>query len=107
MILAKFLQDETEFDFLLGTEPLLVVKCTATWCSPCKLMTPLIDQLASEYVDRAKVFRLDIDSNKSFAKHFKIKSIPSVLFFKQGELVETLIGVKPYEELSNAVKQLL
>lgn len=107
MITATFIQDETEFDLLLASESLLVVDCTATWCGPCKLVAPLIDRLGEQYGDRAKVFKLDIDTNSTVAKRFEIKSIPAVMFFKQGELVETLIGVKPYEEFSSAVERLL
>lgn len=104
---ATFIQDETEFDTLLTSEALMVVDCTATWCGPCKLIAPLIDQLAEEYGDRAKVFKLDLDSNKSVAKRFGIRSIPAVMFFKQGELVETLIGAKPYEEFSSTLDKFL
>jgi thioredoxin 1 len=104
---TTFIQDETEFNSLLKTESVLVVDCTATWCGPCKLVAPLMDRLAEEYVDRAKVFKIDLDVNKPIAKRFGIKSIPAVLYFKQGELVETIVGVKPYEEFSNAVKQSL
>ena len=103
MSTATFIQDETEFDSLLASESLLVVDCTATWCGPCKLVAPLMDQLAEEYSDRVKVFKLDLDANKSVAKRFGIRSIPAVMFFKQGELIETLVGVKPYEEFSSAV----
>jgi thioredoxin 1 len=102
---AAFIQDETEFDSLLTTESLLVVDCTATWCGPCKLVAPLIDKLAYEYENRARIFKLDIDANKPIAKRFGLKSIPAVMFFKQGELVETLVGVKPYEEFSGAVEK--
>ncbi len=104
---ATFIQDETEFDSLLATESLVVVDCTATWCGPCKLVGPLIDRLADEYGDRAKVFKLDIDANKPITKRFGLRSIPAVLFFKKGELVETLVGVKPYEEFSNALERSL
>lgn len=104
---ATFIQDETEFDSLLATESLVVVDCTATWCGPCKLVGPLIDRLADEYGDQAKVFKLDIDANKPITKRFGLRSIPAVLFFKKGELVETLVGVKPYEEFSNALERSL
>jgi thioredoxin 1 len=104
---ATFIQNETEFDSLLANESLLVVDCTATWCGPCKLVAPLIDRLADEYGERALVLKLDLDANKPVAKRFGIKSIPAVLFFKQGELLETLVGVKPYEEFSNAVERFL
>jgi thioredoxin 1 len=100
---ATFIQDETEFDSLLSNESLLVVDCTTTWCGPCKLVGPLMDRLVDEYGDRAKVFKLDLDTNKPIAKRFGIKSIPAVMFFKQGELMETLVGVKPYAEFSSAV----
>jgi thioredoxin 1 len=102
---ATFIQDETEFDALLAKASLLVVDCTATWCGPCKLVGPLMDRLADEYGDRAQVFKLDLDTNKTIAKRFGIKSIPAVMVFKQGELLETLIGVKPYEEFTSAVER--
>ena len=104
---ATFIQDETEFDSLLKSESLLVVDCTATWCGPCNLVAPLIDRLADDYRDRAKVFKLDLDSNKPVAKRFGIRSIPAVMVFKQGELMETLVGVKPYEEFTAAVERQL
>jgi thioredoxin 1 len=107
MATATFIQDEAEFNSLLASESLMVVDCTATWCGPCKLISPLIDQLANEYGDRAKVYKLDIDSNKPIAKQFGLKSIPAVMFFKNGELVETLVGVKPYEEFSGTLERFL
>jgi thioredoxin 1 len=102
---ATFIQDETEFDSLLAAESLLVVDCTATWCGPCKLVAPIVDKLADNYGDRAKIFKLDIDANKPIAKRFGLRSIPAVMFFKKGELVETLVGVKPYEEFSSAIEK--
>lgn len=100
---ASFIQDQSEFETLRKSTSLLVVDCTATWCGPCKVIAPLIDQLAETYGDRAKVMKIDIDANKALAKQFGLKSIPAVLFFKQGELVESLIGVKTYEDFSNAL----
>ena len=104
---AAYIQDEAEFDQLLQTEPLFVVDCTASWCGPCKLVAPLMDQLAEEYGDRAKVFKLDLDTNKPVATRFGIRSIPAVMFFKQGELAETVVGAKPYEAFSGALTKYL
>lgn len=104
---AAYIQDETEFNSLLETESLFVVDCTASWCGPCKLIAPLIDKLSEEYGDRAKVFKLDLDANKSVAKRFGIRSIPAVMFFKQGELAETMVGAKPYEEFSSTLNKYL
>ncbi len=107
MATATFIPNETEFDTLVQNETVLVVDCTATWCGPCKLISPLIDKLAEEYSDRAKVFKLDLDENRPVAKRFGIKSIPAVMFFKQGELMEILVGVKPYEEFTGAIEKYL
>ena len=104
---ATFIQDETEFDSLLTTEDLLVVDSTATWCGPCKLVASLVDRLADDYEDKAKIFKLDIDTNKPIAKRFGLRSIPAIMFFKKGELVETVVGVKPYEEFSSTVEKYL
>jgi thioredoxin 1 len=105
MTTAKFIQDEAEFDALLTSGSLVVLDCTATWCGPCKLVAPLMDQLAGEYLDRVKVHKLDLDAHPPLAKRLGISSIPAVLFFKQGELLKTLVGVKPYEEFSQVVEQ--
>jgi thioredoxin 1 len=102
---AAFIQTETEFDSLLTTAPLLVVDCTATWCGPCKLVSPLIDQLAVEYRDRATVCKLDLDVNPAMARRFNVRSIPAVLVFRQGDLAEILVGVKPYQDFSAAVER--
>ncbi len=107
MATAQYIENETEFDNLVTNESVLVVDCTASWCGPCKLISPLIDKLADEYSDRAKVLKLDLDENRSVAKRFGIKSIPAVMFFKQGELMETMVGVKPYEEFTTAIAKYL
>ncbi|NEP15855.1 MAG: thioredoxin [Leptolyngbya sp. SIO4C1] len=104
---ADYIQNETEFNTLLESEPLMVVDCTASWCGPCKLVAPLIDQLSEEYGDRAKVLKLDLDENKPVAKRFGIRSIPAVMIFQSGELAETLVGAKPYEEFSQALAKYL
>jgi thioredoxin 1 len=106
-MVAAYIQDEAEFNTLLETTPLFAVDFTATWCGPCKLIGPLIDQLAEEYGDRAQVFKLDLDTNKSIATRYSIRSIPAVMIFKQGELVETLVGAKPYQEFSDALSKYL
>jgi thioredoxin 1 len=104
---AEYVKDEAELDALLADESLLVVDCTASWCGPCKLVAPLIDQLSEEYDGQAKVLKLDLDANKTVAKRFGIKSIPAVMLFKNGELMDTLIGVKPYSTFSEAVSSYL
>ncbi|MGF1542427.1 MAG: thioredoxin [Pleurocapsa sp.] len=102
-ITAQYVQSE-ELDRLLTSEKLVLVDYTATWCGPCRLIAPLIDRLATEYSDRVTVVKIDIDKNKDNAKKYGIRSIPAVLLFKDGELVENLVGKLPYEAYSNALE---
>lgn len=104
---VAFVKDEPELDSLIANESVLVLDCTATWCGPCKMVAPLMDQLSEEYTGKVKVLKLDLDENKPIAKRFGIRSIPAVMFFKGGELQETLVGVKPYEEFSQTVDKYL
>lgn len=102
---ATYIQSEVEFDSLIASEGLVVVDFTAQWCGPCKLVAPLMDRLANDYADRLQVYKLDLDANQSLAKRLGIRSIPAVMLFKKGELLETLVGVKPYEIFTGAVDQ--
>ncbi len=98
---------EAEFDALLSEQKVVVVDFTATWCGPCRLVSPLMDQLAEEYKGRVKVVKVDVDNNKPMFKKFGLRSIPAVLIFKDGELAETIVGLSPYEKFSNAVDKLV
>ena len=93
-----------EFNQLLADQKLVVADYTATWCGPCRVVAPLIDKLASEYSDQVSVVKIDIDENKDNAKKYGIRSIPAVLFFRDGELVESLFGSKTYETYSGVVE---
>ena len=95
--------EDSDWDEILTYSGPVVVDFTATWCGPCRKVSPLMDQLAAEYENRVKVFKLDVDENKPVAKKFGIGSIPAVLIFKGGELVENIIGVVPYEDFCKAV----
>ncbi|MEM9219038.1 MAG: nucleoside monophosphate kinase [Cyanobacteria bacterium P01_F01_bin.150] len=101
------IKDEAELNSLIRAESLLVVDGLASWCGSCKLVTPMIDQLADTYGDRAKVMKMDFDANKQIPKRFGLKGMPAVMFFKNGELQETLTGVKPYQIYSATVTRFL
>ena len=103
--LLTIFPDEAALDTLLTNQSLVVIDCTASWCGPCKLVAPLMDQLSDEYGDQATVVKLDIDNNQPVAKRFGIKSIPAVMFFKQGEQVDTVIGAKPYSEFKTTLEK--
>ncbi|EAZ89539.1 thioredoxin [Crocosphaera chwakensis] len=102
MTTATFIEDNN-FEQLLADSETMVVDYTATWCGPCRVISPLIDRLAEEYEGRVNVFKLDLDKNKENAKKYGIKSIPAVLIFKKGEVVEHLVGKASYETFKEAV----
>lgn len=105
-VVADYVQ-ENDIPALLSGELPVMIDCTASWCGPCKLVSPIMDQLASDYDGRAKVLKLDLDANKATAKQYGVKSIPAVLLFKNGELIETLVGVKSYEVYSAQLDALI
>ncbi len=107
MTTTPFILNATEFDTLLATESVVVVDCTASWCGPCKMVAPLMDKLLAEYGDRARVYKLDLDANKEIAQRFKIRSIPSVMYFHKGELVANIVGVKAYADFVQELEPLL
>ena len=101
---AEYVQ-ENDFAQLIEDENLVVADYTATWCGPCRLVSPLMDRLAEEYQGKAKVVKIDIDQNPNNAKQYNIRSIPSVLIFKNGKLAEQFVGKAPYETFSNALEK--
>jgi thioredoxin 1 len=104
---VAYIQDQAEFDTLLARTPLLVVDFTASWCGPCKLVAPLMQQLAEEYEGRISVYKVDLDTLPTLAKQFSIKSIPAVLYFQQGKVVESIVGLRPYENFRVVVDRCL
>ncbi|HEY9449856.1 MAG TPA: thioredoxin [Gemmatimonadaceae bacterium] len=84
---------------------LAVVDFWATWCGPCRLIGPILDQLASEYNGKAKVAKLDVDANQATSTRFNVRSIPTVLFFKDGKLVDTVIGAVPKAKLDSKFRE--
>ena len=106
MTQATYIQD-SQFDELLTYPGPVVVDYTATWCGPCRVISPHIDKLAEEYEGRAKVVKIDLDKNKENAKKFQIRSIPAVLIFKEGKVVEHLVGKASYETFSQTLEKYL
>jgi thioredoxin 1 len=80
---------ETEIEKASG---LAVVDFWAEWCGPCRMVGPIIEQLAGDYQGKAKVAKLDVDANPKTGMRFNVRSIPTILFFKNGKLVDQVIG---------------
>jgi thioredoxin 2 len=82
-----------------GSRPLLV-DCWAAWCGPCRVIAPVIDQLAAEAGSRYVIAKLNVDENPRTAAQFNIRSIPSLLIFKNGKLVDRLVGAQPKQAIA-------
>ncbi len=84
---------------------LVLVDFWATWCGPCQMIAPLLDQLATQYAGKAKITKVDVDANQDTAMRFRVRSIPSILFFKNGKHVDTVVGAVPKSSLEAKIQQ--
>ena len=89
-----------------GAQP-LVVDFWATWCGPCRMVGPVISELAQEYDGRIVVGKCDVEENEDIAMEFGIRNIPTILFFKGGQVVDKLIGAQPKAKIEEKIQALL
>ena len=85
-------------------EKLTVVDFWATWCGPCRMIAPILDQLAADYDGKVKVTKLDVDANIKTATKFNVRSIPMLLFFKDGKVVDQIVGAVPRQAIEAKLK---
>jgi thioredoxin 1 len=98
--------DETFAAEVEGHRGLAVVDFWAEWCGPCKIIAPVLDQLAGDYAPRGlRVAKLDVDTNPKTAMRFNVRSIPTLLFFKDGRHVDTVVGAVPKAALQGRIEQ--
>ena len=84
---------------------LAVVDFWATWCGPCRMIAPILDELATEYHGKVKVTKLDVDANIKTGSRFNVRSIPTLLFFKDGKVVDQIIGAVPKTQIESKLQQ--
>ncbi len=101
-----FTDDNFETEVLASDKPVLV-DFWAEWCGPCKMIAPSIAELANEMEGKVKVGKLDVDSNQNTAFKYGIRSIPSLLIFKNGEVVEQIIGAVPKEHIKSKLESVV
>ncbi|HEU0086950.1 MAG TPA: thioredoxin [Pseudonocardiaceae bacterium] len=87
--------DESFADEVLGSDKPVLVDFWATWCGPCRLVAPVLEEIATEHAEKITIAKLDVDQNPSTSRNYRIMSIPTMLLFAKGEVVKEIIGAKP------------
>lgn len=98
---------ETDFDAVINGGKPALVDFWATWCGPCRMIGPEIEELAVEYDGRAEVCKVNVDDEKALAKRFRIMSIPCVILFKDGQELNRLIGARDKSEYADALEEIM
>ena len=96
---------DANFDETLRKYPLVVIDCWAPWCAPCLMVGPVIEELAKEQAGKVVFGKLNVDNNQKTAMKFGIMSIPTILIFKKGELIDQQVGAMPKEMLELTITQ--
>lgn len=99
------INDVTEFDNLIASEKVVMADFWATWCGPCRMLMPTVEKLSEEADGKYAVAKVNVDANEDLTDRYGIVSIPTLLFFKNGELVEKSVGVKTEEQIKEVLNK--
>ena len=105
--MALEITDSNFEETVLKSDKPVLVDFWAAWCGPCRMVGPIIDELSEEYEGKAVVGKVDIDSNQQYAAQFGVRNIPTVLVFKNGELVDRKVGVSTKNDYAQALDNLI
>jgi len=98
---------DNNYEDLIKNTKILIVKFEADWCGPCKMLSPILEEISNDYGDKIKVVSCNVDENPKSASKFSIRNIPTVLFFKAGELKTKYVGVGPKKTFETEINKLL
>lgn len=96
---------QIEFNEILGRNEVVFVDFFASWCGPCKMLGPEIEKLADEMAGKVPVLKIDVDQEQGLAYQYQVQSIPTLMVFKNGQLVERDMGYQPYPKLVQMIKK--
>lgn len=99
--------DETFDEEIINSEKPAMVDFWAEWCGPCRMVGPVVEELAQEYKGKVKFAKMDVDKNRQTPGRFGIRNIPTLILFKGGEVAQTIVGAYPKSHLDEEVKKLL
>ncbi|MBU1261850.1 thioredoxin [bacterium] len=105
--MAAEVSDENFTKEVLESEIPVLVDFWASWCGPCRMMSPIIEMIATDYKGRAKVLKLNVDTNRNTAVQYGIMSIPTFKFFMQGKVIDQLVGVIPEEVMRKKIESII
>jgi len=88
---------------VIKAEQVVVVDFWASWCGPCKMIAPIMEELVGEMTGKANFAKVNVDENPVLSQKYQIASIPTVLIFKNGEVVDTMVGFRPKQEINNTI----
>ena len=98
---------EEAFDKLITGDVPVLVDFWATWCGPCRMIAPIVEEIATQYADKVIVAKVDVDEQGELAQRYRIMNIPTLLLFKQGEIVDKAIGARPKAALEQMLNKAL
>jgi thioredoxin 1 len=104
--IVNLTQDNFTTEVIQSTVPVLV-DFWAEWCGPCKMIAPVLDELANEYTGRVKIGKVNLDDQQALASQFRVTAIPTLLFFKQGQVAEQMVGARGKRDLKASLDRLL
>lgn len=104
--MAKVLNSSNFQSEVLDNEGVTLVDFTASWCGPCKMLSPVIEELSKEVTGTTKVFKVDVDASGDLARQYGIMGVPTMLFFKGGKAVDKIVGFQPKPAIQSKLNQL-
>tara|TARA_B100001778_G_C18114442_1_gene417692 strand:- start:127 stop:456 length:330 start_codon:yes stop_codon:yes gene_type:complete len=101
------LLNDDNFESFLSQDKPILVDFWAEWCGPCKMLNPVIEELSNDFADRAIIAKVNVDESPGIAQKYSVRSIPSLLFFSKGAVIEQLIGVSSKEDMASIIEKLI